>query len=340
MVGKARALFCAALLCSAAASAQDKETAASAAKANAEPAIILLGTAGGPRIRADRSQPATAIVANGKTYLFDIGYGTLGRLAQADLPLPAVEAVFITHNHFDHNADLGPLIAFSWHAARQSPLRIYGPPGMREVVEQALGAFRHSIEIFNSETPRPPPQIDRDVIVIEAKVGSPVFSDPNVKVTARENSHFRHLIPGSPAYGRDLSYAYRIETSAGSVVVSGDTGPNDELSDMARGADVLVAETLDEPAVRTYVAAWAARDRLSEKTAAETLAHMVDGHLSGDDVAKLATTSGVCRLVLTHLVPSATGNLERVAAEIRAVFSGDVVAGSDLMRIPVRCKRP
>lgn len=301
--------------------------------------IILLGTAGGPRVRADRSQPATALVIEGRVYLFDIGYGTLNRLAEAGLALDAIEAVFITHNHFDHNADLGPLFAFSWHAGRRTPLRIFGPPGTRAVAEQALGAFGRSIEIFNSEAPRAAPELGRDIRVVEAEPDAAVFSDERVRVRNAENAHFVHIRPDSPAHGRDKSYSYRIETGTGSVVISGDTGPGDGLAGLAGGADVLVSEVLDEEAVRQYVAAWAARDGLGETTASEALAHMLDGHLAASALARLASDAAVCRLVLTHLVPSGSGDMTRVAAAIGAGFDGEVVAGEDLLSVPVDCRR-
>jgi ribonuclease BN (tRNA processing enzyme) len=299
-----------------------------------------LGTAGGPRIRADRSQPATAVVVGKRVYLFDIGYGTLRQLEQAGLPLNSVAAVFITHNHFDHNADLGPLIAFSWHAGRSEPIRIYGPPGTGEVVEQALGAFRHSIEIFNSEMPRPAPEMGRDVIAVESAPGATVYSDGVVTVKNVENAHFVHILPGSPADRRDKSYSYRMETPSGSVVISGDTGRSDALARLSKGADVLVSEILDEQAVRSYVKAWAARDNLSEKTTAETLGHMLDGHLASSDVGRLAAAANVCRLVMTHFVPSGAADPARLEGDIRALFSGEVIAGKDLQSIPVGCSRP
>ncbi|MGD9711373.1 MAG: MBL fold metallo-hydrolase, partial [Thermomicrobiales bacterium] len=201
--------------------------------------VVLLGTAGGPRINTERSQPATAIVIGTKAYLFDVGYGTLLRLAQAGIPLSSIEAVFITHNHFDHNADLGPLMAFSWHAGRATQLRIYGPPGTLEVIEQALGAFRHSIEIFNSETPRREPLIGRDILVSEGETGAEMFGDATLLVRAAENTHYVHLLPRSVAQGRDKSYSYRVETAAGTVAISGDTGPSEALATVARGADLL-----------------------------------------------------------------------------------------------------
>lgn len=300
--------------------------------------VLLLGTAGGPRIVAERSLPATAIVVGGRVYLFDVGYGTLRQLERAKLPLASIAGVFITHNHFDHNADLGALLAFSWHAGRPDPIRIYGPPGTSTVTADALDAFGHSIAIFNSETPRSAPEVGRNIVVQEIARDGPFYSDGSVTVSAAENSHFANLRPGSPAYQRDKSFSYRIETPEGSVVISGDTGKSEALDSLAAGADVLVSEVLDERAIARYIEAWATRDNLSARTAAEALAHMVDGHLSSAEVGRIAATAGVCRLVLTHFVPSATADGAKLAADIREIFSGEVIAGQDLMSLPVHCR--
>jgi ribonuclease BN (tRNA processing enzyme) len=86
--------------------------------------LILLGTAAGPVPKATRSQPATAIVVDGKVYLFDVGNGVLRQLAKAGYSVSDVAGIFITHNHFDHNADLGSVMAFRWMAGGASLSRL------------------------------------------------------------------------------------------------------------------------------------------------------------------------------------------------------------------------
>ena len=45
--------------------------------------ILFLGTAGGPPLRADRSEPATLLTIDGRRYLIDCGIGTARRLVEA-----------------------------------------------------------------------------------------------------------------------------------------------------------------------------------------------------------------------------------------------------------------
>ena len=72
--------------------------------------IVLLGTGGGPKIWAKRSQPSSAIIINDSVYIIDTGDGICTQLAKAHIDIKKIKAIFITHNHSDHVDDI-PLIA-------------------------------------------------------------------------------------------------------------------------------------------------------------------------------------------------------------------------------------
>ena len=44
--------------------------------------LVLLGTGGGPRIWAARSQPASALIVDGAVYIVDAGDGVTSQLAK------------------------------------------------------------------------------------------------------------------------------------------------------------------------------------------------------------------------------------------------------------------
>ena len=48
--------------------------------------LVTLGTQGGPRGSADRSQPSNVLIVNGKPYLIDAGNGVAGQLLRAGVP--------------------------------------------------------------------------------------------------------------------------------------------------------------------------------------------------------------------------------------------------------------
>jgi ribonuclease BN (tRNA processing enzyme) len=61
------------------------------------------------------------------------------------------------------------------------------------------------------------------------------------RLTAVDNTHFK-LHQAGPAVGKYKSYSYRFDTPDRVVVFTGDTGPSDQLTELAKGADLLVSE--------------------------------------------------------------------------------------------------
>ncbi|WP_162234255.1 MBL fold metallo-hydrolase [Novosphingobium sp. Leaf2] len=297
--------------------------------------IVLLGTAGGPTPSAVRAQAATALVIGGTPYLFDVGDGSVRRLAEAGFPANAVRHVFITHNHFDHTGDLGLFLATAWFADLPRPIEIVGPKGTREVVTESLAAFRHSIEIFNSEVMRQPLRMDKDVIVREVAPGGVVFEDERMKVRAYENTHFAHLKPGTVAYGRDQSLSYRIETRGRVITITGDSGADEVIQRAAQNADFLVSEVLDPVATRQFVNARAKKYNYSPERAAGTIQHMLETHIQADMLGKIAANAKVKTVILTHFVPNTGKDSSAFVNGVGEAFRGRIIAGQDLMEIPI-----
>ena len=80
---------------------------------------VTLGTLGGPVPDRHRAQPANLLVVNGASYLVDAGNGVAAQLAKAGVGPGAIATMFISHNHNDHNADMGTLR----HSVECGPLR-------------------------------------------------------------------------------------------------------------------------------------------------------------------------------------------------------------------------
>src|ERR1051325_9971490 len=73
--------------------------------------ILFLGTAGGPPLRKDRSEPATLLIVDGRPYLIDCGIGTIRRLVEVGIPSETIGTIFFTHLHPDHDLALVALMA-------------------------------------------------------------------------------------------------------------------------------------------------------------------------------------------------------------------------------------
>ena len=119
------------------------------------------------------------------------------------------------------------------------------------------------------------------------------------------------------------SVAYRINAPEASIVVTGDTAPNAQLVELARGANVLLHMC----------------HFLNDVETDTRLTSSCSGHL---DAARTAAAAGVEKLVLIHLTEQITrpGIRERMVAETAAVFDGTVVLGEDLMQVPMGTVKP
>ena len=71
---------------------------------------------------------------------------------------------------------------------------------------------------------------------------------------------------------------------------TGDTGPSAAVEKLARGADVLISEVVDLPAI---VQLLRQRGAAASVDQSRLIAHMAEEHLSPEEVGKLATRAGV-----------------------------------------------
>jgi ribonuclease BN (tRNA processing enzyme) len=147
-----------------------------------------------------------------------------------------------------------------------------------------------------------------------------VYGDDLVRVTAILVDHHQ-VFP---------SFAYRFDTADGSVVFSGDTGPNTNgnLQRLAKGADILVHEVIDRAWIDQK---FGTPEPGSQMDALKT--HMLQSHTTIDSVGSVATDCGVGTLVLNHIVPGNTPTEHLLQANQN--FSGKLIIGEDLMQIGV-----
>jgi ribonuclease BN (tRNA processing enzyme) len=150
-----------------------------------------------------------------------------------------------------------------------------------------------------------------------------------LKVAAAETTHFEFHT--GAAAGKHKSYAYRFETPDRVVVFTGDTGPNDALTNLAKDADLLFAEA---NAVEERMQELITSGRWQLMTPAEQAGirrQMTQGHLSTDDVGKLAAQAHVKTVVLTHLPPKLDNDYASWVSDVKKYFSGQVLVAKDLM---------
>ncbi len=205
---------------------------------------------------------------DGFRVLLDLGNGAFGPL-QGVVDPDDVDAVYLTHLHADHCMDVAPFVVWHRWSGRSSGRRIplVAPPGA-----------------------------DRRLSVMCEEGGKPlgdVFDFVPTAVTARlgpftlQTARTEHPIE---------CHAVRLTAHGSSLVYTGDTGPSDRVAQLARGADVLLAEAA-HPDVPDLPPAL---------------------HLTGRQAGELAAAAQVRRLLVTH-VPAWVDAAAQLAAA-RSVF--------------------
>ena len=292
--------------------------------------LVTLGTSGGPLPRAGRTQSSNLLVVNGTPYLIDAGDGATRRIVRAGYDFRKVGKVFITHPHSDHTNGLATLLNAQWEYQRREPTDVYGY-GVEALVRGAIAYLTPNAEIRWSEGKRTKMA---DVFKGHDVAPGMVYQDANVRVTAVENTHF-NFAPDSPGAGKYRSYSYRFDTPGRSIVFTGDTGPSEALTELAKGADVLVTEVTvgdDVIAVMKKNGNW------DTKTTAEKegwIRHMKEEHVTPEQVGQMAAAAGVKTVVMTHLSPTLDpkDDFKRYVAAARRFYAGRIVIAKDLMRL-------
>jgi ribonuclease BN (tRNA processing enzyme) len=294
--------------------------------------LVLLGTQGGPGVAANRTQASNAVIVDGRPYLVDLGYGALKSAVQAGLTLGTISNVFVTHLHDDHTADIAALLALKWTAS-QNPgeATIHGPYGTAAMVDAAIAFSKANVEIRKVDEGR---MVDPKTIFHGRDLTAPkiteVFKDDRVTVLAVENTHFPDRAKAKMDY---RSFSYRFNTATRSIVFSGDTTYSENLIELARGADLFVCE-VNGGANAQNAAAPAAPAAAPNNNGESIARHVRETHSTPEEVGKMAAAAKVKTVVLSHQVGGGRGgNDDALTADLKKVFSGEVIVGADQMRL-------
>lgn len=291
--------------------------------------IIMCGTSS-PFPDPARAKSCAVVVAGDKAWVIDTGPESWEQLARMQFPGIRIAGIFLTHYHSDHIGDLGEFRMQTMVAGRQQMLPVYGPPGVKPVVGGFNLAYggdaqnrlaHHGAAVINLASA---PMVAHEFgagFTGDLTGEEVVLRDGDLTITAFEVDHD----PVRPAVG------YRFDWKGRSVVFSGDTALSANLVENARGADVLVSESL--AANMIGVAAQQAQGQGNARLA-KLLGDIPDYHATPVEAAKMANGAGVKLLVYTHHVPSAQVNMPPYFAGVAAARPADQwVVGFDGLSI-------
>jgi ribonuclease BN (tRNA processing enzyme) len=187
------------------------------------PALHVLGCApagGNP------GEPCSGylVTAGGSRILLDCGPGVLSSLLARDAA--PLDAIVLSHLHFDHVADLIPLgfahvfgLASEW-----KPPALYAPPGGEARLTALCEASGHGAD---------------HLVACGLTVGE--YDTAGALEIGDARLTFRELIhPG-------VSHAIRVEAGGAALVYTGDTAVTPALGEHAAGADLLLSEATALP---------------------------------------------------------------------------------------------
>ena len=280
---------------------------------------------GSPMPDPTRAGPCTAVVAGRQLFVIDSGTGSTKNLSLMNLPPAQVSAVFITHFHSDHIADLGELMLQRWASgAATSPVPVYGPTGVEQVVagfEQAY-TLDSGYRIAHHGPKVIPPAgfggLAHPFAVTQNGPDVAVIDQPDLKVIAFPVVHS----PVNPAVGYLFIYKGR------RVVVSGDTSASPRVEAEAKGADVLVHEGLSPNLVALQRAAAVRHGRTN---LAAIMHDILSYHTTPEQAAGIAERAHVRMLLFTHVIPPLPLRaLEGpFLGDARQIFHGRIQVGRD-----------
>ncbi len=292
--------------------------------------VIFLGTTAAIP-SAERGHSAIALRYEDEVILWDCGEATQRQLIRSKTSYMRIKKIFVTHFHGDHFLGLPGLIQTMSFYERSEPLRIYGPRGIGELVDNilSLGVYDLGFKVETQEIKNGFETKEKKykITCLAVKHSTPTYGLVFEEVKGREfilEKAQKLGIPPGPLYsklqrGESVVFGGKTitpEEVLGApkrgirVVYSSDTRPCEAIAKSCSEATLIHDSTFD--------------DELREN-AEETK------HSTNVEAAQVAKQGGAAQLFLTHISPRYKTD-EVLLAQAQKVFKKTMVA-KDLLRV-------
>ncbi|MCB0167983.1 MAG: DUF1670 domain-containing protein [Anaerolineae bacterium] len=191
--------------------------------------LIVLGSGSGfPTQR--RFQSAYALKVTSKLFLLDCGAPVSSLLYKHDLDPLDVRALFLSHWHMDHVANLGLLLTQNHLLKRSRPLKIYGPRGTRSKIQRLLhDSFLLPDELSYS-------------LKINTVKSNETYTESLLQATFFRTQHLESAKYKTHFGRKAAAYGMVINGPGWRMVYSGDLVSPQELSPYVEKCDLLIHE--------------------------------------------------------------------------------------------------
>jgi ribonuclease Z len=277
--------------------------------------LTLLGT-GTPIPDLARRGPSQVIAAGNDLILVDAGAGTLHRLLEAGYDRARLTRIAFTHLHSDHITGLADVLWAGWILRWwDAPPAIVGPPGTRRFVERLFAAFEYDITVRMKGE-----RLKREwhVPAVEEIEDGWFHEGDGWRLTGFRVDH-------EPV---DQAFGYRVDADGGSLAISGDTRPSENLIRHAAGVDLLVHEVYWRRGAVALRATITDPDALARRDTIDSY------HTHSEDVGLIAARAEAKQLVLSHIIFRG-GSAADLVADIEPAYGGMLTVGADLDRFEV-----
>ena len=279
-----------------------------------------------------KAHPSAQVVnLNEQYYLVDAGEGVQQQLVRRGINPLRLRAVFISHLHGDHCFGLFPLIATLGLEGKRTPLDIYAPAPMGEILEYHRRYFwddlpyevkwhevrttehriimenstievwsiplRHRVPTVGFLFKEKPKALNVDKFKI-TKYGLSI-----AQIVLAKQGEDVVLEDGTVIKNEELTY---IPYRARSYAYLSDTAYSAKAASLVKGVDLLYHE-----------ATYAMKDCINAKGR---------GHSTTHDAAKVATKAEAGRLIVGHFSSRYKSAVEALAEECREIFTNTDVA--------------
>ena len=255
--------------------------------------LIFLGTGA---ITPERPGDHTAmLLTHGPArILLDAGPAVMMQLDRVGVSPDQITHIYFSHHHGDHI--LGSPIFLFYHRMRYLM-------GAQPTLEGWL-------MLMEAVYPEYLPKVADELAFLFLEEGKtePVPAVDDISITQAQTQH----VPELPAYAARFDFAPTDTAPAFSIVYSGDTTPTAAVTNLARGADLLIHEA----------------------TASETLGMSNWGvHSTAREAGRIAAEAGVKALAMVHRMP---GPADVWAQEAGEAFSGRIFVpqAGDKLKLP------
>ncbi len=258
---------------------------------------LALCGAGGPMPAPNASGPCVVVVAGKQMFVVDAGTDGVRNISRMGYQPADIEAVFLTHFHSDHIDGLGETATIRWASgAHTSPLPVYGPEGVQQVVDGFNTAYAFDADYRHAHHGDSVAPLSGAGMVAKSftKPGAgelvTLYSTGDLTVEALAVDHS----PVEPAVGYRFTYKDR------SLLITGDTVKLANIEKFAQGVDLLVHEALAPNLVGMMHAAAA---QSGNPIMAQITDDILTYHASPVEAAETARDAGVGHLLYYHIVP-------------------------------------